>query len=72
MKCQVKKKKNFTNSQTTEKMVMKEIIKKIWSCDDKEALRNGLLLCIEHLDTKTDTPEKRKLLQSVTEELAEP
>lgn len=51
-------------------MNMKEIINKIWSCDDTEALRNGLLLCIEHIGREEDTLEKRGLLKNVSDEIS--
>lgn len=62
-----KKKKLYKHTNT-----MEEITKKIWSCDDKEALRNGLLLCVEYLEKGDDTPDKQGLMRNVAEELAEP
>ena len=44
-------------------MIMKEMIKKIWSCDDKEALRNGL-------DKERYTQERQELIEDVMDEIS--
>lgn len=49
---------------------MKEITSKIWSCNDKEALRNGMLLCMEYIDGVEDTQKKRELLKNVNDEIS--
>ena len=51
-------------------MIMKEMIKKIWYCDDKEALRNGLLLCMEYLDKERYTQERQELIEDVMDEIS--
>lgn len=50
--------------------MMKEITSKIWSCNDKEALRNGLLLCMEHIDQEEDTQVRRELLKDISDEIS--